>query len=187
MYSSTDPLRFSWPYVYGNGNPLLWIDPLGLVVCRGIWFPLGAGRLGDPVSDPGAGGGAPAIAKPQTARNLIPGGRIAPAAPRPPGGRVPRSVIPPGGCRCGWLCQPCDEGAAPGAPLWNWGLSVHDGRDITTGDGCWCRSPGPQTGCRLPICEDDPPGVRMDRWWEPQLLSPWDPPPTDPDWLVAWD
>jgi RHS repeat-associated protein len=147
-------------FTYALSTPTALTDPLGLATCDGRWQLFHSWLLGDPPT--------PALRPlpPTNRRPKLPLAPRIPGAPgmnpaRPPGAR-PFSIIPPGVCFCSWLCSPCEGPVIfdPRRLPVTRGLSLHSGRDITSGDTCLCDRPGPETGCPQEVfgCESqDPP------------------------------
>jgi len=137
----------SHAFSYAASQPLVQIDPLGLLSCDGEWKVFNWWRLGDPAS---------------TSPSPIPGGRN--RAPLPPANRIPNArgpnpvgppvgrpfqIIPPGICFCRWNCRPCNGESIydPRRLPVTRGRTYNSGRDVTSGDSCLCLPPGPETGC----------------------------------------
>jgi len=135
------------PYEFAAANPLVSVDPSGLLGCHGKWTVYNWWRLGDPPS------ASPApISFGRRGPQLPPANRIPNArGPNPvtPPGPGPVQLIPPGICYCRWNCIPCEGGMIfdPKRLPVTVGLTINTGRDVASGDTCLCMPPGPTTGC----------------------------------------
>jgi len=155
------------PFAYARANPLIRVDPLGLVGCDGNWTVYTWWRLGDPPSVD------PAPLSSGRRGNQLPLANRIPNARGPNPVRSPRGgafqLLPPGVCYCRWNCIPCEGGFMydpRNLPITK-GLTVNTGRDITSGDTCLCPKPGLETGCGDQyICK--PPPV-----WVPRFTLEW--------------